>query len=423
MRITIPGSLDELDGWPSLLRDGVALVWLFLATGAVYILLVMGPGSTLDPAQEAFLRLFVLPSLPLAAVVSLLWARGVVTTFLHMPFLLAFLVLMWSSVTWSLDPGVSLRRALVVTAYTILAVWLTIAYRPGDLLARLAWLSLAVSLLSVVFMVALPHLAFHELEGRMLLRGVFSHKNVMGQHLGFSAILMVTAWQMRLIPRWAAALGLVLCVALALPTGSATALIIMAGLVVIRVLAAILARPGRQAAILLALAVAAGSFVTLAAILGADQLFAALGRDPTLSGRVPLWQFVWQQIGYRPWLGYGFAIFFDIDWVEAYTMEAMVWSIPNAHNGYLELWLGLGVAGPVAVTLFLALGLGRAVTQLTREATPAALFAVYFIPIYMLRNIVESDLAEPSQISWVLAVVATAMTLRPVEAGRVAGDA
>ena len=54
--------------------------------------------------------------------------------------------------------------------------------------------------------------------------------------------------------------------------------------------------------------------------------------------------------------------------------------------------------------------------QLSREATPAALFAVYFIPIYLLRNIVESDLAEPSQISWVLAVIATAMTLRPIEA-------
>jgi len=227
---------------------------------------------------------------------------------------------------------------------------------------------------------------------------------------------------MQLIPRWASGLGLALCAILAVPSGSATALIIMAGLAVIWVFAAILARPSRQAAILLALAVAAGSFVTLAAILGAEQIFATLGRDPTLSGRVPLWQFVWQQIGYRPWLGYGFSVFFDIDWVEAYTMEAMVWSIPNAHNGYLELWLGLGLAGPIVVTLFLALGLGRALAQLTREATPAALFAVYFIPIYLLRNIVESDLAQPSQISWVLAVIAAAMTLRPVEARRVADD-
>ncbi len=114
---------------------------------------------------------------------------------------------------------------------------------------------------------------------------------------------MVVAWQQRLIPRWASGLGLVLCGVLAVPTGSATALIIMAGLAVIRVFAAILAFPGRQATVLLALAVAAGCFVALAAILGAEQIFALLGRDPTLSGRVPLWHFVWQQIGHRPWLG------------------------------------------------------------------------------------------------------------------------
>ncbi len=303
MRLKIPSALDELEGWPSLLRDGVALGWLFLATCAVYILLIMGPLTTLEPAQEAVLRLFVLPSLPLAALVCLLWMRDLATAFLHMPFLLAFLVLMWSSVTWSLDPGVSLRRAMLLSAYTILAVWLTIAYRPGELVARLAWLSLTISILAAIFAVALPHLAFHELEGQMLLRGVFSHKNVMGQHLGFSAILMVVAWQQRLIPRWASGLGLVLCGVLAVPTGSATALIIMAGLAVIRVFAAILAFPGRQATVLLALAVAAGCFVALAAILGAEQIFALLGRDPTLSGRVPLWHFVWQQIGHRPWLG------------------------------------------------------------------------------------------------------------------------
>ncbi len=99
-------------------------------------------------------------------------------------------------------------------------------------------------------------------------------------------------------------------------------------------------------------------------------------------------------------------------------MEAMVWSIPNAHNGYLELWLGMGIAAPIMVTLFLVLGLGRALARLSREATPAALFAVNFIPIYLLRNIVESDLAEPSQISWVLAVIATAMTLRSAESRR-----
>lgn len=405
----------DLIGWRAQLRDLVAVGWLFLATGAVYIVLVMGTTARLDAAQEAFLRLFVLPSLPLAAVVCLIRAREVIESFLRLPFLGLFLVLMWSSVTWSVDPAISLRRALVTTAYTLIALWLVVAYDPRALLARLAWLSLSNLLLTVAFAVFLPSIAFMEFDNQLLLRGVFSHKNVLGQHLAMSGILLLTAWQCRLMPRWAAGLGLGLCGVLAVPTGSATAMVILAGLAMIRLVTAILALPGRQATVLMLLGIGAACFVVMAALLSADMVFAVLDRDPTLTGRVPLWEFVWQQIGHSPWLGYGFAVFFTIDWVNAYTMEALVWSIPNAHNGYLELWLGVGVAGPIVVTLFLVLGLARALAQLTREATPAALFAVYFIPIYLLRNIVESDLAEPSTFSWVLAAIATAMTTRPVD--------
>jgi exopolysaccharide production protein ExoQ len=408
-------TFDGPPGWQLLLRDAVALGWLWLATNAVFLLLVMGPSSSLSAEQEELLRLFVLPSLPLAAAVLVLRPRDIVATFLRLPFLTALLLLVWSSVAWSIDPAVSLRRAMLLTAYTVLAVWLCLVYTPAALLMRMAWLWFVMLVLSTAFAVLLPGLAFHMLDGEWVLRGVFAHKNVLGQHIGFAAILMVTAAHFDLLPRWATALGLVLCAALAVPAGSATALIIMAGLAVIWLITTILALPGRLAAMLLALAFSAACFLTLAAILGADAIFATLGRDPTLTGRLPLWDFVWLQITREPWLGYGFHVFFDLDWVQTYTVDALRWAIPNAHNGFLELWLGVGVAGPLLVTAFLLLGLGRAIGQLMRQKTPEALFAVYLVPIYLMRNIVESDLAAPSQISWPLVVIAVVMTLRPNE--------
>jgi exopolysaccharide production protein ExoQ len=407
------GSMVSPARWRAQLRDVVAIGWLLLATTAVYVLLVLGTDEMLRPEQEAFLRLFVLPSLPLAAAVLLLRAREIVDVFLRLPFLSLFLVLMWASVAWSLDPAVSLRRASLVTAYTVIAVWLVIAYEPAALLRRLAWLFLAILLLSVVFAVAVPHLAWQPLEGRLLLRGVYAHKNQLGLHLGGTAMLMATAWQFRLIPRWAAGLGLALCLALAWPTGSATTFLILGILAVIRIILAIAVLPARQAAALAAFAIAAAVFLMLAMILAAETVVAALGRDLTLTGRVPLWQFAWLQIAAEPWRGYGFAVFFDIDWVEVYIMETLGWPSPNAHNGFLELWLGVGVGGPVLLIMSLCLGLFRALARLRRRVDPGAVFAVYVILTYLLRNIVESDLATPSHISWVLAVIALTLTLRP----------
>jgi exopolysaccharide production protein ExoQ len=401
--------------WRLLLRDVVAVGWLGLSTTAIYVLLVLGTEPILRPEQEALLRLFVLPAVPLAGLVLLLRLRGIAEILLRVPTLPLFLVLMWSSIAWSLDPLISLRRATLLSAYTVLAVWLVVTYDPSALLRRLAWLFFAILVLSAAFAVLLPGLAWQPLDGRVLLRGVFSHKNELGAHLGTSAILMATAWQFRLMPRWAAGLGLVLCIALAWPTGSATTYLVLAMLALVRIAIAIAALPGRLAATTAAFAVAVAIFATLAVILFAEPIVAAFGRDLTLTGRVPLWQFVWLQISREPWLGYGFAVFFEIEWVRLYTLETLNWPIPNAHNGYLEVWLGVGVAGPVLLALFLLGGLGRALLQLRRQPTPGAVFAVYVLATYLLRNIVESDLATATAVSWVLAVLAVTITLKANE--------
>ncbi len=399
-------------GWQALVRDVVAIGWLITATSAVFVLLVLGTQVVFQPGQEAFLRLFALPSLPLAAAVFLLRPRELAEAFLRQPFLTLFLALAWASFAWSLDPAVSLRRAALVTAYAVISVWLVVAYDQAALLRRLAWLFLAIVLLSVVFAVLLPGLAWQPLDGRLLLRGVFSHKNELGMHLGSTAMLLATAWQFRLLPRWATVTGLLVCLLLAVPTGSATTFLVLAILAVIRLVMAIAVMPARRAVAIAAFAAAAAIFAALAVILATDAVLAALGRDLTLTGRVPLWSFVWLQITNAPWLGHGFAVFFDVEWVRAYTMDTLGWPIPNAHNGYLELWLGVGIAGPVLLTIWLLLGLGRALGQLRRRQTPGAVFAVYVIATYLLRNVVESDLATPSHISWVLAVIAVALTLR-----------
>jgi exopolysaccharide production protein ExoQ len=399
-------------GWFDIIRDVVAIGWLCIASGAVYILLVQGQSPHLEPHQEAILRLFVLPSVPLAALVAVIRAREMAEVLIRLPFLALFLVLMWSSVAWSLDSGVSLRRALSVTSFTLIAVWLALAFEPEALLKRLTWIALLILVLSFAFAVLLPHLAFMLLDGQWLLRGVFSHKNGMGQHIGLSAILLATAWQFRLLPRPLVALGFVLCLGLAVPTGSATSILILLALVLIRIGAAVVSLPPKQALAVGCFGIALIIFTLLATFLWFEVLFAALGRDITFTGRVPLWEFVWLQIAKKPWLGYGFAIFFNISWVEIYIIDTLNWTIPNAHNGFFEVWLGIGIGGPISLLIFLLRTFFVALLLVIRRFSPGPTFAIYFIPIYLMRNLVESDLAMPSQLSWVLAVIAATLVLR-----------
>lgn len=157
-------------------------------------------------------------------------------------------------------------------------------------------------------------------------------------------------------------------------------------------------------------AIAVGTFGVLAAVLWAEQVFAAFGYDLSFTGRVPLWAFVWGQIAQYPWLGHGFSVYFDVHWIQSYIVEMIRWNVPDAYDG--ELRLGIGIFGPVLLGLFLIAAIWRALVQLRLDYSPAAAFAAYYLPIYLMWNIVKSVLGAPGQIFWALAVIAVAMTLR-----------
>jgi len=74
-----------------------------------------------------------------------------------------------------------------------------------------------------------------------------------------------------------------------------------------------------------------------------DVVILSLGRDLTLTGRTGLWEAL-QQIKINPWIGVGFESFWLGD--RAAKLWDIFWWKPNqAHNGYYETYLNLGLIG------------------------------------------------------------------------------
>jgi exopolysaccharide production protein ExoQ len=250
-----------------------------------------------------------------------------------------------------------------------------------------------------------------------LLRGIFLHKNVLGQVLTFAAILLLLAWQFRFLPRTVTILGLGLVLVAAGLAGSSTACLLIAAVAVLQLLLH-LATLGRiRAAAFLLLAAAAGSFLVMAALLLLEPLLGLIGRDLTFTGRTDLWAYVVRMVELRPLLGYGYGAFFELPSITSYVLDTLHWAAPNAHNGYLEIALGLGLPGLALALLFLLGGLGMALRtpaaagRAGSDRLPAA-FAFLYLAAFLLRNAAESDLLAPSQLSWVLAVLAVILASR-----------
>ncbi|UJB69157.1 O-antigen ligase family protein [Acaryochloris sp. 'Moss Beach'] len=83
-----------------------------------------------------------------------------------------------------------------------------------------------------------------------------------------------------------------------------------------------------------------------------DSLLISAGKDPSLTGRTDLWVWALDDIGKRPWLGYGYGAFWqDFSSKAALIRYAAGWQVPSAHNGLLDLLLDLGILGVFILTL------------------------------------------------------------------------
>lgn len=141
-------------------------------------------------------------------------------------------------------------------------------------------------------------------------------------------------------------------------------------------------------------------------------LWTFLGRDGTLSGRTMLWQVLWDMNRQHFWQGCGYGAFW-LNWKEpsGYVWYMFSWEPSNAHNGYLDLWLQLGLVGLAIFMLSLSVNLLKAFAVLRKNGSLEKIFPLMFFVFLALNNITESSFLVQNSLFWVL-YVAVSIQLR-----------
>jgi exopolysaccharide production protein ExoQ len=94
------------------------------------------------------------------------------------------------------------------------------------------------------------------------------------------------------------------------------------------------------------------ALIAFAVYANAALLLPAVGKDPTLSERTVIWAAVWTTIAKQPLLGYGYGAF----WTGLLGPSLNIvlisgWALAQAQNGFLDIWVQVGVAGVVLIVL------------------------------------------------------------------------
>ena len=151
-----------------------------------------------------------------------------------------------------------------------------------------------------------------------------------------------------------------------------------------------------------------------------DVFLAVLGKDATLTGRTKIWAAVMRRIQERPWLGYGYAAV----WSDTDTWAPLAWITRqagfrafHAHNSWLEQWLGLGVVGLGAWSLYFLEVWTRALIALYRSA--GAYLAIPFLLVYSMTTLTESIALTFNDSRWLIFVAIAVKLALPEDAGAV----
>jgi O-antigen ligase len=75
------------------------------------------------------------------------------------------------------------------------------------------------------------------------------------------------------------------------------------------------------------------------------------------------------------------------------------------HNGYLDLWLQLGLLGVVLFAVSFITSLFKAIALIRRENGWIEMFPLLFLIFMAIHNITESTILFRNQISWILYVL------------------
>jgi len=246
------------------------------------------------------------------------------------------------SALWSVDPGATLRQALIYLPVVIGSIGVASNLEADEYMDLLARICFWAAIASLALFAVSPASADDPING---FRGIFSQKNVLGEAMAIGALASLHGLRAGNGRRLRSAIYLASVVALALMSASATSCLTIFVYCVASAVIALIRRGGAVRILgVLGIMLALPIVVYVAAF--PDSLFEAIGKSPTLTGRTEIWAAVDPYIWQRPALGWGFAAFWSHNNPAAIAIQVSLnWFFPQAHNGLLELLLEVGLVG------------------------------------------------------------------------------
>ena len=383
----------------------------FLFTDAVTMVVLAGgasegDGFSYDSINYAPVQLLRFANYGLTLFFIACRYKRTIYVLLSNPLFLAANIFISGSFFWSAAPSSSMAAGFSIFFNMLFSVYLAGRYTLKQQLRILSYVMVAIAFLSILFVFFLPQYGVmgppvH--PGKW--RGVFTHKNGAGKMMVLACGTMFVMFNevKNKHLKWMYAFGLFFALMLIDNTQSGGALVNTFFIILIISILQVFKAESRKLALAIIFLITSGVFIGLAYVPLMTFGLGLIGKDPTLTGRTDIWEFVGDMISNRPILGYGLAGFWHGTGGESlYVIERAGWRVPDSHHGFLDLTLQIGYLGTAMVGLMLWQTLLRGLSRIRLFKTWVSSWPAVYVLYLSLINMSESSLLAPNSIFWTL---------------------
>jgi exopolysaccharide production protein ExoQ len=339
-------------------------------------------------------------------VVLAMFARSCTNPFARLCSLspiIAVVLLAFISALWSQDPQLTMRRSIALMLTLVLGTYLYSRFTEQEYFRLLAW----------TFGICIVFSFFFEWTGANPSQGggagwygVFYLKTQLGANMTLSTLVFLFWRKVEPQRKHLASTGLLASLALVFLSRDVTSILAAASLLCLTpCLPWIFRKNIGWAMLALGIFLCFGTALSYYAASNLQRITGLMGKDPMLTGRVPLWILATAMALQKPWFGYGFEAF----WLPRTMYVRRIWQIlawmpPHAHNGALELWLELGLVGVGLFFLGFGYYLLRSIKFIRLHSGPAAAWPLVFLLLLFITNLTETHFLVPNNLFFILYV-------------------
>jgi exopolysaccharide production protein ExoQ len=366
--------------------------------------------------KSLYLEMMLWVAAILLMVLELKWGHGF-QKFLHFCVsnwpVFVFVLLAVVSLIWSILLGAALSKVFVLIAATFAGIYFGSQFRISKILQILSWMFIIICVGSLFFIFFLPDLGVMSFEiygGAWA--GIFWHRNYLGCIMALGmAVFLINLLSLRKPIRFQFFLNLVFFFVAAFlifksksATGTITAVVLLFVTILIYVWTLI-----RQKLRIKHYLIFLGVLLigVVAVLLNLNFLLGILGRNTSLTGRIPMWTYLFNNfISHRLILGYGYGSFWHLEGIRVGIAQVLDWSYPVliGDNGFVDILVNLGVVGLVIFIGLMTTGIYFAVKKLLQKRTLISAFPLIYFVFFLVANISLSLILESESFTWFLGV-------------------